>query len=496
MMNRNIYIFGALLALLVLTACQGGKTTAGEAEEGDTLKMKYAKLLTIVKYGEKGTASSDKDAEDAEYQYAEVNVANPWKAGTLLHRYILIPKGEEGDKTVTRLALQRTSGMGCTTDTVRTPVERSAVFIAPHCQLMYELGCQQAIRGVCDLNYINIPDVRKRAASAGKASSGNASSGNASFGNSSSENASSENASSGNASSGKASSGNASSGNASSGNASAQNSIVDCGSSMAPDIERIIALKPEAILVSPFENSGGYGKLDKLHIPIIEAADYMESSPLGRAEWMKFYGMLFGKGKNISTTVAGKALTTVAGKALTTVAGKASEATLPASCELKADSLFAKIEKEYLKLKAEAGKLPKGLSILTERKTGNVWYVPGGQSTIGILLKDANARYIFSDDKHSGSLPMSPEQILAKGSQVDVWAFKYFGGAPLSQVQLLQEYDGYKALAAFSRGNIYQVDTSTVPYFELTSFHPELLLREFIILAHGERFGKLKFYKK
>ena len=471
MMNRNIYIFGALLALLVLTACQGGKTTAGEAEEGDTLKMKYAKLLTIVKYGEKGTASSDKDAEDAEYQYAEVNVANPWKAGTLLHRYILIPKGEEGDKTVTRLALQRTSGMGCTTDTVRTPVERSAVFIAPHCQLMYELGCQQAIRGVCDLNYINIPDVRKRAASAGKASSGNASSGNAS-------------------------SGNASSGNASSGNASAQNSIVDCGSSMAPDIERIIALKPEAILVSPFENSGGYGKLDKLHIPIIEAADYMESSPLGRAEWMKFYGMLFGKDKNISTTVAGKALTTVVGKALTTVAGKASEATLPASCELKADSLFAKIEKEYLKLKAEAGKLPKGLSILTERKTGNVWYVPGGQSTIGILLKDANARYIFSDDKHSGSLPMSPEQILAKGSQVDVWAFKYFGGAPLSQVQLLQEYDGYKALAAFSRGNIYQVDTSTVPYFELTSFHPELLLREFIILAHGSWFGKLKFYKK
>ena len=470
-MNRKIYIFGALLTLLVLTACQGGKTTAGEAEEGDTLKMEYAKLLTIVKHGEKGTASLDEDAESAEYQYAEVNVANPWKVGTLLHRYILIPKGKEGDETVARLALQRTSGMGCTTDTVRTPVERSAVFIAPHCQLMYELGCQQAIRGVCDLNYINIPDVRKRAASAGKASAGKASAG-------------------------KAFAGKASAGNASSENASAQNSIVDCGSSMAPDIERIIALKPEAILVSPFENSGGYGKLDKLHIPLIEAADYMESSPLGRAEWMKFYGMLFGRAKNISTTAAGKASEAAAGKASEAAAGKASEATLPASCEPKADSLFAQIEKEYLNLKAEAGKLPKGLSILTERKTGGVWYVPGGQSTIGILLKDANARYIFSDDQHSGSLPMSPEQILVKGKQVDVWAFKYFGGAPLSQVQLLQEYDGYKALAAFNQGNIYQVDTSTVPYFELTSFHPELLLREFIILAHGERFGKLRFYKK
>ena len=417
---KKLYILlcGATAALL-MAACQGGKTAAADAEAGDTLEMKYAKLLTIVKHGD-GKEASD-EAEGIDYQYAEALVANPWKAGTMLHRYILIPKGEEGDKTVAMLAKRRSTGARCTTDTVRTPVERSAVFIAPHCQLMYELGCQQAIRGVCDLDYINIPDVKKRVAL--------------------------------------------------SGSTSAQNPIVDCGSSMAPDIERIIALKPEAILVSPFENSGGYGKLDKLHIPIIEAADYMESSPLGRAEWMKFYGMLFGNEEGKSNGISG-------------------------SCELRADSLFSKIEKEYLKLKAEAGKLPKGLSILTERKTGNVWYVPGGQSTIGILLKDANARYIFSDDQHSGSLAMSPEQILAKGKQVDVWAFKYFGGAPLSQAQLLQEYDGYKALAAFCQGNIYQVDTSTVPYFELTSFHPELLLREFIILAHGERFGKLRFYKK
>lgn len=444
---KKLYILlcGATAALL-MAACQGGKTAAADAEAGDTLEMKYAKLLTIVKHGD-GEESSD-EAEGIDYQYAEAIIANPWKAGTMLHRFILIPKGKEGDKTVAMLARRRSTGARCTTDTVRTPVERSAVFIAPHCQLMYELGCQQAIRGVCDLDYINIPDVRKRAASAGKAAAR------------------------------KASAGNVSSGNVSAENAAAGNSIVDCGSSMAPDIERIIALKPEAILLSPFENSGGYGKLDKLHIPIIEAADYMESSPLGRAEWMKFYGMLFGNEEGRVKREEGKS---------NGISG---------SCEPKADSLFAKIEKEYLKLKAEAAGYPKGLSILTERKTGNVWYVPGGKSTIGILLKDANARYIFEDDEHSGSLAMSPEQILAKGKQVDVWAFKYFGGAPLSQAQLLQEYDGYKALAAFSRGNIYQVDTSTVPYFELMSFHPELLLREFIILAHGERFGKLRFYKK
>lgn len=421
---KKLYILlcGATAALL-MAACQGGKTAAADAEAGDTLEMKYAKLLTIVKHGDVEETSDA--AEGIDYQYTEAIIANPWKAGTMLHRYILIPKGEEGDKTVAMLARRHSTGARCTTDTVRTPVERSAVFIAPHCQLMYEMGCQQAIRGVCDLDYINIPDVKKRAAL--------------------------------------------------SGNTSAQNPIEDCGSSMAPDIERIIALKPEAILLSPFENSGGYGKLDKLHVPIIEAADYMESSPLGRAEWMKFYGMLFKKDGNAPKTA------------------------LAASCEPKADSLFAKIEKEYLKLKAEAAGYPKGLSILTERKTGNVWYVPGGKSTMGILLRDAHARYIFADDTHSGSLSMSPEQIIAKGNQVDVLAFKYFGGNALTKQNLLAEYQGYQALKAFQTGTVYETDTSCEPYYELTSFHPEILLREFIILSHpeaGDKFGKLRFYKK
>lgn len=405
---KKLYILlcGATAALL-MAACQGGKTAAADAEAGDTLEMKYAKLLTIVKHGD-GEESSDA-AEGIDYQYAEAIIANPWKTGTMLHRYILIPKGKEGDKTVAMLARRRSTGARCTTDTVRTPLESNLVFTAPHCQLLTELGCQNAITGVCDKDYINIPDIKSRAQADAKVA----------------------------------------------------HPIMDCGSSMQPDIERIIALHPEALLISPFENSGGYGKLDKLRIPVIETADYMETSPLGRAEWIKLYGLLLGSSK--------------------------------------ADSLFSAIEKEYLQLKAEAAKLPLGLSILTERKTGNVWYVPGGKSTMGILLRDAHARYIFADDTHSGSLSMSPEQIIAKGNQVDVWAFKYFGGNALTKQDLLAEYQDYQALKAFQTGTVYETDTSCEPYFELTSFHPEILLREFIILSHpeaGDKFGKLRFYKK
>lgn len=403
MQNRMGMAWMAILMIssLGLLSCQDGKTAAGMEEGGDTLQMKYAQLLTIVSHDEQG--------------YTEVKVHNPWKEGTELHRYILVPKGKEGDATMAKLAGQAhgegkaAATLGVKTDTVRTPLESNLVFTAPHCQLLTELGCQNAITGVCDKDYINIPDIKSRAQADAKVA----------------------------------------------------HPIMDCGSSMQPDIERIIALHPEALLISPFENNGGYGKLDKLRIPIIETADYMETSPLGRAEWIKLYGLLLSSSK--------------------------------------ADSLFSAIEKEYLQLKAEAAKLPLGLSILTERKTGNVWYVPGGKSTMGILLRDAHAKYIFADDQHSGSLSMSPEQIIAKGNQIDAWAFKYFGGNALTKNELLAEYQGYQALKAFQSGNIYETDTSCEPYFELTSFHPEILLREFIILSHpeaGDKFGKLRFYKK
>lgn len=400
-MKKKKYILWIATMAITLTACQDGKTAAGMEEGGDTLQMKYAQLLTIVSHDEQG--------------YTEVKVHNPWKEGTELHRYILVPKGKEGDATMAKLAGQAhgegkaAATLGVKTDTVRTPLESNLLFTAPHCQLLTELGCQNAITGVCDKDYINIPDIKSRAQADAKVA----------------------------------------------------HPIMDCGSSMQPDIERIIALHPEALLISPFENNGGYGKLDKLRIPIIETADYMETSPLGRAEWIKLYGLLLSSSK--------------------------------------ADSLFSAIEKEYLQLKAEAAKLPLGLSILTERKTGNVWYVPGGKSTMGILLRDAHAKYIFADDQHSGSLSMSPEQIIAKGNQIDAWALKYFGGNALTKNDLLAEYQGYQALKAFQSGNIYETDTSCEPYFELTSFHPEILLREFIILSHpeaGDKFGKLRFYKK
>ena len=369
-------VFFFIILLSILTSCQNGKGNKLALEAGDTIPIKYAQYLTMMKHD----------------GFTEVTLQNPWKADKMLHRYILIPKGDEGDKVASQFK------RNAHTDVVRTPVDNSIIFTAPHCELMYELGCPEVIKGVCDFDYINIPDLHER-------------------------------------------------------------EIVDCGSSMQPMMEKIMDCKPEAMLISPFENTG-YGKLEKLNIPIIETADYMETSPLGRAEWIKFYGAIFGR-------------------------------------EHQADSLFASIDSTYQALKAKARKLPKGHSILTERKTGSVWYTPGGKSTIGILIADANAAYAFANDKHNGSLALSPEQILDKAKDMEIWAFKYIGRVPLTRADLLQEYQGYASLEAFKTGDIYECNTGVVPYFEQTSFHPEYLLREFMQLTHPEMdLGGLRYYKK
>lgn len=399
--NRLIPFFVIGIFIASLSSCTLGSGQGASLEgDGDTITLKYSKHLTLVKHAD----------------YVEAVIANPWQENMELHRYLLVPKGQKGDEIVMELKKRRT---GRHEDIIRTPLSDCVVYTSPHIQLMYELGCDKALKGVCDLSYINIADVKYRASLK-------------------------------------------------------KNGIVDCGSSMQPSIERIIALHPEALFISPFENSGGYGKLDKLNIPIIETADYMETSPLGRAEWMRFYGLLFG------------------GEGQGEKKGTSGEIVL----NPKADSLFCAIEKQYLSLKDSASHLPLGRSILTERKMGSVWYVPGGKSTTGILLSDAHAQYVFADDNHSGSLALSPEQILAKATHIDVWAFKYLGTPAMPALgenksdrlltgqDLLQEYKGYSLLKAFRDGEVYECNTNRVPFFEYTSFHPERLLREYILLAH------------
>ena len=327
-----------------------------------------------------------------------VELKDPWHEGRILHRYWLTEDSNSKPSTLhTSL-----SSLHSPLSSIKFPLQRSVVFNTAHASLIGMLNATDRIAGVADLKYMLLPDVQRRVQ---------------------------------------------------------QGEIVDCGNSMSPDIEQIVSLHADAILLSPFENSGGYGRLEKLGIPIIECADYMETSPLGRAEWMRFYGLLFG-------------------------------------CSQQADSLFSMVERAYCALR-DSISTSAPLKILTERLTGSTWYVPGGKSTMGRLIADAGATYAWADDDHSGSLALSFETVLSKSGNADVWLMNTSSSQPFTYESLAAEHHGYTQFKAFRDRNIYFINTLQVPYFEEVSFRPDLLLRDYITMLHpNPQHPPLRYFQK
>lgn len=276
---------------------------------------------------------------------------------------------------------------------IRTPVEHSAVFTTVHCSLFGMLGAQDKIVAIADLKYIKLPFVQQ-GVKAGK--------------------------------------------------------IADCGSGMQPMVEKIMDVKPDIIMLSPFENSGGYGKVEEINIPIVECAEYMENSPLARAEWMRFYGLLLGR-------------------------------------EQEADSLFACVDSCYHMLQQQASKARHGghrRTVLFDKMTGSVWHVPGGRSTIGQMVKDAGGDYPWENDTHGGSLALPFENVLERAGEADVWLFRYSSDHTYTKADLLGERDGYKMLKAFRQNEVYGCNVEKTSFYEETPFRPDLLLSDIIQILH------------
>ena len=236
---------------------------------------------------------------------------------------------------------------------------------------------------------------------------------------------------------------------------------MDCGDGMSPVIEKIIDLHPDAILLSPFENSGGYGRLEEIDIPLVECAEYMEVSPLARAEWMRFYGLLFG-------------------------------------CQDKADELFDEVDKNYNDLKQLAEKAGKGRSVIVDKQVGSVWYVPGGRSTIGQMIQDAGGQYAWSEDDHSGSLSLPFETVLEYTQNAEVWMLRYEGERQMTLNELLNEKEGYSQFNAFRTGEVYGCNVRTSRFYEESPFRPDRLLGDYIQILHPgiQDVGPLRYYRK
>lgn len=224
--------------------------------------------------------------------------------------------------------------------------------------------------------------------------------------------------------------------------------IADLGEATSPNVEKMIDIGAELVIASPFQNSG-YGPVEKLGIPIIEGADYMESQPLGRTEWICFYGLLFGK-------------------------------------EKEADSIFRKTEKSYLDLKKLiTADMPRP-TVISEKKYGSSWFMPAGESYIANLYKDAGADYVFKDLPGAGSTPLAFETVLDRAIHVDMWLIKYNQAKDMTYSDLRTEYTPYENFDAFKNRRIYSCNTGIVPYYEEFPLHPDYLLKDLIWVFHPE----------
>lgn len=275
---------------------------------------------------------------------------------------------------------------------VRVPLGKAVFYSSVHCSLINQLGAFESIKGVCDLQYIKLDAIQKGCQ---------------------------------------------------------EGNIANIGDGMNPDIEKLIDLHPDAILLSPFENSGGYGRIEKLNTAIIECADYMETSALGRAEWMRFYGRLFGK-------------------------------------SAQADSIFNEVEKTYRELCDLARNETNKPTVISDLKFGASWYTACGKSTTGRIYNDAGANYVFSDLKGSGSTPLTFETVFDKGCNADFWIIKYNQAKDKTYRELANDYAPYTGFKAYKERNIYGCNTGKTPFYEESPFHPEYLLKDLIKIFHPQ----------
>lgn len=223
------------------------------------------------------------------------------------------------------------------------------------------------------------------------------------------------------------------------------NDIVNVGSSMQPNAELIAACRPDVILSNPYQNAG-HGVIETLGIPIVEMADYMEATPLGRAEWIKLLGILYGN-------------------------------------RHAADSIYNSVKANYTLWKSRAG--GSRPTVLTEMSHDGVWFVPGGRSYMARIISDAGADYPWSGYPESGSLQLDFATVYNAAHDADFWFIKTDNPC-FSYNDLKEAYPLNARFKPFADRNCYFLDTDASMFFEEMSFHPDMLLRDFVLILHPD----------
>ena len=242
--------------------------------------------------------------------------------------------------------------------------------------------------------------------------------------------------------------------------------VTDLGSGPSANPEMVIDLQPDWIMISTLGEDLRYLDLfAQAGIPALINGEYVEQNPLGRAEWIKFTGILLGKYE-------------------------------------EAVAEFEQIKAAYLEAEQLASRIPidNKPKVLSGVMYQDIWYAPGAESWGAQILQNAGGDYVFADQSGSGSLQLNYEFVLDRAAEAEVW----IGSADFPNVQTMGRNEPrYQNFQAWKSGQIYTYTakkgaTGGLEYFELGYVRPDLILKDLIKILHPELLPEyeLYFYQK
>lgn len=228
--------------------------------------------------------------------------------------------------------------------------------------------------------------------------------------------------------------------------------VVELGKNEDINTEVLIELSPDLVVGFAVDgNNSALSLIEQTGTPVVYNSDWTETTPLGKAEWIKFFGAFFNK-------------------------------------EELADSIFKNIEEQYNSAKQAAFKAAKKPTVLSGAMYKDIWYLPQGNSWAAQLIKDANGNYLWNDSEGTGSLSLNLESVLDKGKTADFWIGP---GQFTSLKQMTENHSVYSEFDAFKERNVFSSTnkkgaTGGVLYYELAPNRPDIVLKDIIKILHPE----------
>jgi iron complex transport system substrate-binding protein len=230
--------------------------------------------------------------------------------------------------------------------------------------------------------------------------------------------------------------------------------VKELGAGPSANPELVLELQPDWIMISTLGEDLRYLDIfNQAGIPALINGEYVEQNPLGRAEWIKFTGVLLGK--------------------------------YP-----EALAQFEQIKKDYLEAEVLASSIPEKNKpkVLSGVMYQDIWYAPGGESWAAQLLEKAGGSYVFGKEGAAGSLQLNYEVVLDQGTAAPLW----IGAADFASLEEMGKIEPrYQAFAAWKTGEVYTYTakkgaTGGLEYFELGYLRPDLILKDLIKILHPE----------